>query len=595
MAASRGWFGDTVIVVSAGPGARVYGARQIPLRSFEIPQMIRSLAVIATALAACSLCVAAVADTDADAATAETGPLAPPSWPSDAELEAQGARIGSIAVRNLPIFDPSIPGERRALYQLADRVHIDTRKSVIEKQLLFQPGDPYSRQRIEETKRNLRELRYLREPEVRIVGYHDGLVDLEVAVHEVWTTNPGVSYGRTGGQNTSGFSMEELNLLGFGKQLQVSYANDVDRNSYTITWTDPAMRGSRWRNELAFRDSDDGHGASIRVERPFYALDTRWSAGMAFAQGDSIDRVYRLGESVAGYERESDFAELRFGRSNGLKNGWARRLTAGLRHQDDEFALTTEEPAPAVLPSDRQLDYPFLRYDVIQDDFETTRNLDQIAMTEDLHFGLRYGLEIGWARPEFGADRSAALVRAEAARGFRLSAGAVLLVDGGLSGRFEDNSLIDGLLSAKLRFYRSTGPRSTFVVALSGDAGDDLDPDHELSLGGDNGLRGYPHRYQTGSGRALLTIEQRYYSKYSLWKLADIGGAVFLDVGRSWGESAFGPTENHGLLTDIGVGLRLGSTRTARGNVLHIDVAFPLDGPKSISKAQLLVQTKTSF
>jgi hypothetical protein len=93
----------------------------------------------------------------------------------------------------------------------------------------------------------------------------------------------------------------------------------------------------------------------------------------------------------------------------------------------------------------------------------------------------------------------------------------------------------------------------------------------------------------------LLTLEQRFYTNWSLWNLADVGGAIFFDAGRSWGGSAFGPTENHGLLKDIGLGLRLGSTRSSLGNVLHIDIAFPLDGPRSLGSAQLVIQTKHSF
>ena len=34
-----------------------------------------------------------------------------------------------------------------------------------------------------------------------------------------------------------------------------------------------------------------------------------------------------------------------------------------------------------------------------QDDFDTTRNRDQIARTEDRHFGLTYELELGGRRP----------------------------------------------------------------------------------------------------------------------------------------------------------------------------------------------------
>ena len=45
----------------------------------------------------------------------------------------------------------------------------------------------------------------------------------------------------------------------------------------------------------------------------------------------------------------------------------------------------------------------------------------------------------------------------------------------------------------------------------------------------------------------------------------------------------------------MGFGLRLGNSRSALGNVLHIDVAFPLDGDSSIRSVQFLIETKKSF
>jgi len=523
-----------------------------------------------------------------------SGPQAP-QWPDDAELEALGARIGTITLRELPIFESDEDGEPNALYRLANRVHIGTRTKVIESQLLFQPGDYYSRRRLDETARNLRQLRFIREPEIRIVGYREGLVDVEVVTQEVWTTNPGISYGRSGGENSTSIQLEEINLFGYGKHLALDYSNDVDRSSYTVRWRDPAMWGSRWRNELVIRDSNDGDGRSIVIERPFYALDTHWSTGVKVAREDLIESVYRLGEQVAGYRQDQEIAEIRYGWSKGLRDGWTRRTTAGLRHEQSRFDFEPGVDAPVTLPEDRSFDYPFLRLEALQDDFATARNRDQIARTEDFHFGSRYAAEIGLADPAFGADRSAAILRAEASRGFRLTEENSLFLHGSYAGRIEGSGVADSLLSGGMRFYRVSGSKRVFFAALSADIGHDLDADHEPSIGGDSGLRGYPLRYQTGSGRALLTLEQRYFTKWSIWKLARVGGAIFFDVGRSWGDSAFGPTQNQGLLKDVGIGLRLGSTRSSLGNVLHIDVAFPLDGPKSISNAQLLIETKQSF
>lgn len=531
-----------------------------------------------------ALPLAAAAD---DAAT--------PAWPDDAELEARGTRIGTVTVRDLPIFDQRIEGEKKAIYRLADRLHVDTRDSVIEAQLLFRSGDLYSRHLLEETERNLRQLRFIREPEVRITGYHDGVVDLEVVAHEVWTTNPGLSYGRSGGTDKTGIELEELNLLGFGKHLAFDYSDDVDRSSFAVRWHDPNMFGSRWRNDLVLRDSDDGSGQSLNVERPFYALDTHWSAGVALGRDESVEHVYRLGEQVAGYGQRLEFGELRYGWSAGLRDGWVRRFTAGLRRDHADFGFAPDETAPAALPLSRHLDYPWLRFEAIEDDFDTTRNKDLIARTEDFQFGTRYSVEVGWAGEAFGSDRNAAILRAEAARGFRLGDDHALFLDAALSGRQESGDFRDALLTAGLRYYVPDGPKRTFYASLTAEAGHRLDADHERLLGGDSGLRGYPLRYQAGQGRAILTLEQRFYTKYSLWRLADVGGAIFFDVGKSWGGSAFGPTENQGLLKDIGFGLRLGSAKTALANVLHIDVAFPLDGDRSISSVQVLVQTKRSF
>ena len=521
------------------------------------------------------------------AVAAACGPLS--------QLEAEGYRVGKIRIHNHEIFEDESGEGVPPLYRLANNLHIDTRDSVIESQLLFAEGEPLSVRLVDETERNLRDLRYIREPEVRAIDCHDGLVDLEVAVREVWTTNPGVTFERSGGSNAGGIKLQELNLLGRGKQLTFELASDADRTSYTVHWRDPGVRGSRWIHDVAFRDSNDGHGWRVEAQRPFYSLDTRWSFGTALQQDLSVEPVYRLGERVAGYERRTDFGELQYGWSDGLSNGWSRRISAGLRREHASFDVAPDDPLPEVMPADRHLDYPFLRFEGVQDDFATTRNRDQISRTEDQLFGLRYALEVGWSTTTLGADRNALLAHAEASRGWRIGEDDSMFTDLKLTTRVEGGSIADGLLSAGLRYYRPTGSHSVLFAGLSAAAGHALDADHELTIGGDTGLRGYPLRFQAGSGTALLTVEQRYFTKYSLWRLADIGAAVFFDMGKAFGDPVLGPSEDYGLLRDIGFGLRLGSTRSALGNVLHLDVAFPLDGPRTLDQVQFLVQTKRSF
>lgn len=508
---------------------------------------------------------------------------------NEAALETQGLRIGTVTVRVRDIFDTSDPREDAALFRLANALHVSTHEETLRAQLLFATGDRYSRRRVQETARRLRTLRYVHEPEIRVTRVHDGLVDLEVSARDVWTTNPGVSFGRSGGANSSGIELEDLNVLGYGKQLELELASGIDRDTRSIRWIDPAIRGSRWRGEIGLADGSDGKGYRLDIERPFFSLDSRWSAGFAVESESGFDHRYSLGHIVDGYERDRRFAELRFGWSPGVADRWTRRWTAGLRHESSDFgpALAGSAPSAWEAPTDRSRSYPWLRFEAIEDDFEVVRNHDQIARTEDMAFGQHYLLELG-------AAADAMLVRGSAGRGLHLGADRSLLLSLEAAGWVEEGRARDALLSARARYYQPTSPRTLLFAALEVDQGHALDGDHELVLGGEDGLRGYPLRYQRGSGRALLTLEERLYTHWSLWRLAHIGAAAFADIGTIWGDSSIA-APRLGSLADVGFGLRLGNTRSGLGNVLHLDVAWPLGGDPSVSGMQFLVQTKHSF
>jgi hemolysin activation/secretion protein len=186
------------------------------------------------------------------------------------------------------------------------------------------------------------------------------------------------------------------------------------------------------------------------------------------------------------------------------------------------------------------------------------------------------------------------MLEGTASTGYDLSERQSLSLSAGASGRYEDGSLANGLLSAEARYYFRQSRRRLFFMGLSATAGSNLDVDEQVLLGGDSGLRGYPLRYQAGTGRFLFTVEQRVFTNWFPFQLVNVGGAAFFDMGRTFGRDPLG-TQSQGLLKDVGVGLRLGNSRSALGNVLHIDLAFPLDGDASISSMQVIVETKRSF
>jgi outer membrane protein assembly factor BamA len=519
----------------------------------------------------------------------------PPDLPSDRELEAAGAVIGNIDIDIRNLFDESDAREANGLFRLANHLHIRTKRSTIKAQLLFASGDKYLARKLAETERALRLQTYIYDARVVPVRYADGKVDIKVITKDVWTLSPGLSFGRAGGSNSTNFNLQDSNFLGWGKTLEVSHGSTVDRTSDTVEWSDPNVLGSRWTSDLIYADSSDGMQRSLKLARPFYSLDAPWSAKITAVKFDRTISRYNLGDIVDQFNDNETSYELSGGVSSGLIDGWTKRFTFGVRYDRNIFLPTPVTSMPArQLPPDRTLSYPFVGFDFLQDKYKKVGDENQIGRTEDLYFGTEVTGEVGLSNSAFGADRNAIMLAAKALRGIEITGLQQLFLTSAFSSRIEDGRARNLRADAGAKYYWRWRTDWLLYAALSGTVTDSLDPDMQLLLGGDNGLRGYPLRYESGTSRALFTVEQRFYTDWYPFRLVRVGGAIFADVGRTWGSGVVGNSDP-GLLRDVGFGLRLGNTRSGLGNVLHIDFAFPLNNIVGIQRFQVLVQTMQSF
>jgi len=514
--------------------------------------------------------------------------------PTPEELEKAGAVIGHIVIINSNVFDTSVPEDNKALFRLANRLHIRTRGEVIRGELLITEGQLYSDRLVKESERILRANRYLYDAQIVPFRYHDNKVDLEVRSRDVWTLKPGISFGRSGGNNSTSFQVEESNFLGRGKEINIERKSDVDRTETTLRYTDPHVWGTWNQFSGMFSDNSDGKLREVTAAHPFYSLDSRWAAALLATDWDRIDSRYDRGHVIGKFNHRQEILDLSFGLSRGLVGGRAFRWTAGAAYESDRFDLAAVPLGPGVLPQERRLAYPFVGLEMVEDRYEERRNQDQIDRTEDYYAGKLFRARLGYASTAYGSDRNAVIVKLDGGTSFEPSPAVTIMADAKAAGRLESGSLKNATLAAEAKYYWRISDRQLSYVSLSGTVTEDLDAEHQLLLGGDNGLRGYPLRYQDGTSMALLTLEHRIYSDYYLFRLFHVGGAVFFDAGRTWGRGNGAPS-NEGMLKDVGLGLRLGQSRSAFGNVIHVDLAFPLDGDPSINKVQFVVETKRSF
>jgi outer membrane protein assembly factor BamA len=520
-------------------------------------------------------------------------PAAP--LPSFAELEAAGARVGEIRVVPGDIFDLGNPNEDKALFRAANRLHIITRPGVIERAVLFKSGEPVSARLIEETERLLRANRYLYEVAIRPVAVHDGVVDIEVVTRDTWSLDPGLSAGRTGGATTGGFRIRDYNIFGTGTSIGVGRSKDVDRTSTEFEFSNTRAFGTWASFDYQHATSSDGSRDAISLLRPFYELDARWSAGASAMKDERIDSVYNAGNVVAQYRRSERRAEVFGGLSPGLQDGWVQRYSLGLNLQEDGYANDPTLVAPsATLPASEKLVGPFVRYELVEDRFEREVNRNLIGRPEFFALGLAAKVQIGRASTGLGSTRSPWLYAGTIGRGFEPWPDHRLMAQAQISGQVDDGQVRRQRIGAQAQYYLPQSRHRLFYASASADHLTRPELPDTLMLGADNGLRGYPLRYQSGTRRALFTVEERFYTDLYVWQLFRVGGALFFDVGRAWGGDNVNAL-NPGWLRNVGAGLRIVSVRSAFSNVLHVDLAFPIDASADIKKVQLNVKTKTSF
>ncbi|WP_455196732.1 BamA/TamA family outer membrane protein [Kaarinaea lacus] len=515
--------------------------------------------------------------------------------PDHLTLEQNQAKIGNIIVTRRNVFNPNKPEEDIFVFRLANAFHVTTRDSVIRRQLLFKPGDVYAHRVLAESERFLRANGYLVDAEIKPVRYDStkNIVDIEVITQDSWTFTGSISFGREGGTNSFSAEISESNLFGFGKDLGLQFSSDVDRSETSISYKDPLLFGTRNRLALVYSDKSDGAKKYFALDRPFYSLDTRWAGGIAAGTDNQTESLYELGKVYNQFQHYSEIAEAYLGFSRGYINKLVYRWRVGFEKELDEFSRNENYPNDPI-PDDRDFRFPYLRFDLYEDQVIKTQRIHLIRRLEDLNLGNEAMIKVGWSDEAFGATNEGLVFESRANMAFKPTVNQLLLFSPEFSGYLSETKAENTKLGFTSRYYLPNIKNQVFYMALSAEYVENPYLDEQVLLGGDSGLRGYPLRYQQGDRKFLFTVEQRFYTSWNLFELANVGGLVFFDVGRAWFPGVE-KNPNTDILRDWGIGMRLASTRSSGAVVLHIDLAFPLDGDDSIDNSQLLISTQESF
>jgi len=154
-----------------------------------------------------------------------------------------GPIIRNVVIDRAEVFD-SAEAKRFWAFGLVNVLHARTRLYVIQRELLFAPGQPFDTASANESARNLRALAIFRDVWIDTVTTDSG-VTVRVRTTDGWTTQFGFGLRTSGAQHVINAFVQETNLLGTRTIATLGYQNDPDRTTVLVGFDTPRLIANR--------------------------------------------------------------------------------------------------------------------------------------------------------------------------------------------------------------------------------------------------------------------------------------------------------------------------------------------------------------
>ncbi len=504
----------------------------------------------------------------------------------------EGKIIRSITFKPIDVFDEEDPKENNWLYRSLNQLHFTTHSNVVESQLLFKVGDPVNKQSIHETERILRQRKYFTNAYILPESVCGNEVDLLVVTQDAWVLEPEFSFSQKSGDTESGYGISDGNILGTGNALSIGYSKNEQRSGVGYEFYNPYFLNKKIAVRAEYEDTSDGRNSLLNVSRPFYSLETPWAAGMRLEDISLVDIIRSRDDVVNEFRHQTLLNEVFLGKATDVTSDRTQRWLIGFTNEEHKF-YTTEDTLQGI-PIDHKMNYPWVEYQYHENKFGIFKNVNQIQRPEDIALGQNFSFRLGYGSKSFDNPDDVVRFKGEYINITDVADHHILEYEVKINGRhhLELNSLDSTILTTQVSYNYFQDDKNRWYVRMNYDVGQDLAQYEELTVGGVTGLRGYPVDYSRGKKRYVFTLERRYFTDFHVFNLLRVGAVAFFDMGKAWGlvDQPYSP-----LLTNVGVGLRLSSTKIRVGNIVHIDIATPTSAKSGIDKYQLTIGAEAKF
>ncbi|HLU70528.1 MAG TPA: hypothetical protein VKZ88_07135, partial [Fibrobacteria bacterium] len=221
--------------------------------------------------------------------------------------DSTAGRISALEFRIHDAFEGSATHSdlERALYDIGNKLHIDTREATIRRRLPFRSGDSTTIDGLREAEKHLRGEEFLADAIIEVKRLPDSSLAVKVTTYDQWSTVLGLSVGRKGGEWVGWFGPQESNLLGTGQRVGFFVSHDIERDSRWVDYSHTAFTPWRLRVLAQYAWLSDGHSYAFSLTNPLRTREQKWGFSLSasghelaesrYLSGNDLDRLAAAG------------------------------------------------------------------------------------------------------------------------------------------------------------------------------------------------------------------------------------------------------------------------------------------------------------
>lgn len=508
-----------------------------------------------------------------------------------------GKRVRAVRIHNVDVF---VDGD--GWLRWFNRLHVTSTETSVRREVVLAAGKPWDPAAADETARRLRDPVFSVLAAVVPIVVDASTVDALVVTRDVWSLRLNTDYRYQDGELTFlTFAASENNLLGRRKLVALAVEMDQGTAGLGPVYLDPNIAGTRLRffvrhfqlaNRQALLDDGrvDGEGGVgvVLLERPLYSLTVPWGGGTEVRYRDGVTRSFAQ-RGVRTYDApetpEDDAIPWAYAeRTVTAKTGVVRAFGEGVEHrirfghelvvQRPEVPAELSPPLAAafardVLPRSERTSALVASYEAFTPTYRAFRDVGQFDLQEDVRLGPTVTGALGFGHAWLGSEATFGVARAGGGWTWPWGADGLASVTADASLQVRAGALIDSAANASAKLVSPTLGCAARIVAEVRVATLLRETQNRfLSLGGDNGLRGFGVGEFTGQRSAVLQVEARTRPVrlgFTRW-----GAVAFWDVGGTGARAA-----DVALHQNVGLGARV-LIPQASSQLLRVDAAFPV-------------------